>query len=146
MLFSDIFVLEDWQISGLGRFHLLSCNQVGELTPGEKLVGWFYWGLMLRSYHGSWWRTCVSWLSHTSTNTIFFQSHRLLFSHASAEVKGENMPEKNFASTRSRTHNHLVMSLTHHWATRVGSPEEKIDRKWLMSWIRKVNQRRGSNF
>ena len=30
---------------------------------------------------------------------ISFQSHRLLFSHASAEVRGENMPERNFAST-----------------------------------------------
>ena len=43
---------------------------------------------------------------------ISFQSHRLLFSHASAEVKGENVPERNFASTRSQTHNHQVMSLT----------------------------------
>ena len=25
-----------------------------------------------RSYHGCWWRTCVSWLCHTSTYTTFF--------------------------------------------------------------------------
>ena len=35
-----------------------------------------YWGLTplqeLRSYHGGRWRACVSWLSHTSTNTNFF--------------------------------------------------------------------------
>ena len=43
---------------------------------------------------------------------ISFQSHRLLFSHASAEVRGENTPEKNIASTGSRTHNHQVMSPT----------------------------------
>ena len=43
---------------------------------------------------------------------ISFQSHRLLFSHAPAEVRGENMPERNFASTGSRTHNHPVMSPT----------------------------------
>ena len=30
---------------------------------------------------------------------ISFQSYRLLFSHASAEVRGENTPERNFAST-----------------------------------------------
>ena len=40
------------------------------------LVGWLYWGLtppqQLRSYHGGRWRTCVSWLSHTLTNTTFF--------------------------------------------------------------------------
>ena len=37
---------------------------------------------------------------------ISFQSHRLLFSPAAAEVRGKNMPERNFASTRSRTRNH----------------------------------------
>ena len=31
-----------------------------------------------------------------------FQSHRLLFSHASAEVRGENMPERKFALTGYR--------------------------------------------
>ena len=31
---------------------------------------------------------------------IYFQSQRLLFSHASAEVRGENTPERNFASNR----------------------------------------------
>ena len=43
---------------------------------------------------------------------ISFQSHLLVFSHASAEVRGENMPERNFASTGSRIHNHQVMSPT----------------------------------
>ena len=40
------------------------------------------------------------------------QSHRLLFSHASAEVRGKNTPERKFASTGSRTHNHQVKSPT----------------------------------
>ena len=43
---------------------------------------------------------------------IYFQSHRLPFSHASAEVRGENTPESNFASTGYRTHNLQVMSPT----------------------------------
>ena len=43
---------------------------------------------------------------------ISFQSHSLLFSHVSAELRGENTPERNFASTGSRTHNHQVMSPT----------------------------------
>ena len=43
---------------------------------------------------------------------LFFQSHRLLFSHASAEVRGENTPERKDASTWNRTHNHQVMSPT----------------------------------
>ena len=40
---------------------------------------------------------------------LSFQRHRLLFSHASAEVIGENMTERKFASTGSQTHNHQVM-------------------------------------
>ena len=39
-----------------------------------------------------------------------FQSHRLLFSYASAEVRGENTPERKLASTGSQTHNHQIMS------------------------------------
>ena len=47
---------------------------------------------------------------------ISFKSHRLLFAHASAEVRGENTPERNFASTGYETYNHQVMSPTraHH--------------------------------
>ena len=41
---------------------------------------------------------------------ISFESFRLLYSHASAEVRGENTPERNFTSTESQTHNHQVMS------------------------------------
>ena len=43
---------------------------------------------------------------------LFFQSHRLLFSHVSAGVKGENTPERKFASTGLRTGNHQVMKQT----------------------------------
>ena len=43
---------------------------------------------------------------------LIFQSHSLLFSHASAEVRGKNTPEGKLASTGSQTHNHQVMSPT----------------------------------
>ena len=43
---------------------------------------------------------------------LSFQSHRLLFSHASAEVRGEKTPERKLVSTRYPTHNHQVMSPT----------------------------------
>ena len=43
---------------------------------------------------------------------ISFQSHRLLFSHASAEVRGENTAERKVATTGDGTHNHQVMSPT----------------------------------
>ena len=43
---------------------------------------------------------------------LFFQSHLLLFSHASAEMRGENTPERTFVSTGYQTHNHQVLSPT----------------------------------
>ena len=43
---------------------------------------------------------------------LSFQSHKLLFSHASAEVRGENTSERKFTSTGDQTHNHQVMSPT----------------------------------
>ena len=59
---------------------------------------------------------------------LFFQSHRLLFSHASAEVRGENTPERKVASTWDRTHNHQVMSPTRSPLSHPGGlvSEEKI--------------------
>ena len=43
---------------------------------------------------------------------LSFQSHRLLFSHASAEVRGENTPERKFASMGYQTHNYSQVSPT----------------------------------
>ena len=34
---------------------------------------------------------------------IYFQSHRLLFSHASAEARGQHTPERNFANQVSNS-------------------------------------------
>ena len=55
---------------------------------------------------------CFLAFSHQYQHNFFFQSHRLLFSHASAEVRGENSPERKAASTGDRTPNHQVMSPT----------------------------------
>ena len=46
-------------------------------------------------------------------NNFSFKSHQLLFSHASAEVRGENAPERKFPTTEDQTHNHRVISPTH---------------------------------
>ena len=43
---------------------------------------------------------------------LSFQSHQLLSSHALAAVRGENPPERKFASTWNQTQNHQVMSPT----------------------------------
>ena len=81
------------------------------------LVGWLYWSLtpfsQLMSYHGGpVGDTHVFPSFLTPVLTQLFLSHRLIFSHASAEVRGENTPERKFASTGVRTHNHQVMSPT----------------------------------
>ena len=55
---------------------------------------------------------CFLAVSHQYQHNLSFQSHRLLFSHASAEVRGEITPERNFASTGDRPHNHQVTSPT----------------------------------
>ena len=47
-----------------------------------------------------------------SVTHFSFQSHRLHFSHASAEVRGKNTPERKFTQTGDQTHNHQVMSPT----------------------------------
>ena len=41
---------------------------------------------------------------------LSFHSHRLLFSHASAEVRGENMLERD----------KLCVSLSSHWCSKTG--------------------------
>ena len=43
---------------------------------------------------------------------LVFQSLRLLFSHAPAEVRGENSPERKFASIGYRINSHQFMSPT----------------------------------
>ena len=55
--------------------------------------------------------THMCFLAFIAVLAIFsFQSHRLLFLHALAEVGSENTPERKFTSTGFRTHNHQVMS------------------------------------
>ena len=70
---------------------------------------------------------------------LSFQSQRLLFSHASVEMRGENMSERKFASTRYQNHNHQVMSLTRsplshpgkayvNWILKINNSEKKFDK------------------
>ena len=71
---------------------------------------------------------------------ISFQSHQILFSHASAEVRGKNMRERNIASTGSQTHNHhKVMSLTHSPLSHPGWTQEHSSEFCLKSseWFQK---------
>ena len=57
---------------------------------------------------------------------LFFKSHRLLFSRASAEVRGENKPERKFALTGYQTHSHQVMSPTRLLLSHPGRVKEII--------------------
>ena len=69
------------------------------------------------------WRsvTHMCFLAFSHQYNFSFQSHRLLFSHASAEVRGENSSERKVASTGDRTHNHQVMSPTRSPLSQPGS-------------------------
>ena len=58
---------------------------------------------------------------------LSFQSHQLLFSHASAKVRGKNTPEKKFASKGYRTRNYQVMSSTHSPLSHPGRPKIPAD-------------------
>ena len=55
---------------------------------------------------------------------LFFPKPSTVFSHASAEVRGENAPERKVASTGDRTHNHQVMSPTHSPLSHLDGTEE----------------------
>ena len=82
------------------------------------LVGW----LVVLGFNATLTAKVISWrsvtpmcflaFSHQYLHNFSFLSHRLLFSHASAEVRGENTPERKAALTGDRTRNHQVMSPT----------------------------------
>ena len=55
---------------------------------------------------------CFQDFSHQYQYNFSCQSHRLLFSHASEEVRGKNIPERKVTSTGDQIHNHKVMNLT----------------------------------
>ena len=85
-----------------------------EPTNSIYMIGW----LVVLGFNAKVlsWRSvthmCFLAFSHQYYHNFSCQSHWLLFSHASAEVRGKNTLERKFASTWDRTQNHQVMSLT----------------------------------
>ena len=75
--------------------------------------------LIVRSYHGGRWRICVSWPSHSSTNTNLFPKPPTAFSHMPQQRWETNIRRKEFSpqlgieltTTRSWVRH------AHHWAT-----------------------------
>ena len=63
---------------------------------------------------------------------LSFQSHQLLFSHTSAEVRGENTPERKFASTGSQTPNHESDMLTTESSGQVEKEENAENQHFLL--------------
>ena len=57
-------------------------------------------------------RTCVSGFLTLVLTQLFFPKPPTTFLTCSAVVRGENTPERKFASTGYRTHNHQVMTPT----------------------------------
>ena len=82
------------------------------------------------------WRSvthCVSWLSHTSTNTTFLSKATNYFSHmllqrwqAKVHRKGSS-PQPGIKLTTTRS----WVQHAHHWATRVESPKIELGLLWL---------------
>ena len=81
-------------------------------------VGWLYWGLtplyQLRLYHGG--RDAHVFPGFLTpvlhVTQLFFPKPPTAFLTHFSEVRGENTPERKFASIGARTHNHQVMSPT----------------------------------
>ena len=81
-----------------------------KLQPGSTHVGW----LVVLGFNATLTAKVISWRSvtHYVFPGFLIPVLTLLFSHASAEVRGENTPERKVTSTGDRTHNHKVMSPT----------------------------------
>ena len=109
---------------GRGGFWLHDAFGTRRFLAKVYLVGWLYWGLtpflQLRSYHGGRWRICVSWLSHTSTNTTFLSKATDYFSHMllqrwEAKIRRkEKSPQPGIGLVTARS----WVRHAHHWATR----------------------------
>ena len=101
----------------------------------QTMVGW----LVVLGFNATLTAKVISWrsmtpmcflaFSHQYLHNFSFQSHRLLFSHASAEVRGENTPERKVASTGDLTHNHQVMSPTRSPLSHPGGAKQPVDCK-----------------
>ena len=92
----------------------------------QCFFSWLYLGLapllLLRPCHGGQWRTCVSWLSHTSTNTTLLSKATDYFSHMLLqrwEAKicwKESSPKRGIELTTTRS----WVWYAHNWATPAG--------------------------
>ena len=112
--------LQKSNIDILVLFIYLSVNALNldQSTIFVKKVSW----LVVLGFNDTLTAKVISWRSvmhmcflaflQQYLHNFSFQSHGLLSSHASAEVRGKNTPERKVASTRDRTHNHQVMSPT----------------------------------
>ena len=94
---TDQMLLKPLNLCFIGKLVVLGFNA----TLTAKVISW-------RSVM----HTCFLAFSHRCQHNFSFQNHRLLFSHASAEVSGENTPERKVASTGDQTRNHQVTSPT----------------------------------
>ena len=106
----------------------------------SKTIGWlvvlgFNATRQLGSYHGRRWCICVSWLSHTSTNTTSPSKATNYFSHMLLqEVRGENTPARKVTSTgikltttrfATQNYQYFVHRWTLGWTLRHGHTTER---------------------
>ena len=104
------------------RVHLCYARFYEAILLDMRSEKWLVGKLVVLGFNATLTAKVISWrsvthmcflaFSHQYKYNFSFQSHRLLFSHASAEVRGENTPEREVTSTGDRTRNHQVMSPT----------------------------------
>ena len=100
-----------------------------EASKGVIVWEWVNATLTARSYHGRQWRTCVSWLSHTSKNTflskaIIYSSCMFLQRWEAKICQKESSPLPGIELTTTRS----WVRHAHHWATWPGL----ISRAWVV--------------
>ena len=115
-----IWIRKDRKDSGKGRKLIVTRNLFSKASFFGVIITQFGRLFVLR-FNATLTAKVISWRSvmhmcllaflTPELTQLSFQSHCLLFSHASAEVRAENTPERKFASTWSQTHNHQVMSM-----------------------------------
>ena len=80
-------------------------ENVSEQSGSRSVVGWLYWGSTPFNSKGHIMAVSEAHVFPGLLTPVLtqlpFQIHRLLFSHASAEVRGENTEDRKFASTKS---------------------------------------------
>ena len=109
-------------------------------------MAWIGW-LVVLGFNATLTAKVISWPSvthmcflaflHQYYHNFSFQSHRLLFSHASAVVRGESKSERKVTSTGDQTHTHQPVA----WKESVQSIGKMNSRKTLIGALATMSKK-----